>query len=265
MQAAADEGRPYPFAPVDIGGNPASIVATLDQHRPYWSPSCQALYDLAIAAAVAHVRKDALLRDAHQRLIDAWQAGELSMYGLDDETAQFERIDPVVADRYSEDELGEIEIRDDAMFKHPAGALGFSRRPMYQNLVIERRALIEWAGTPGGADTDADAEAVPSSDEGMESPSPEEASSTCPKTQSIRSRRRTRILSKCRRISNQRRGRPSSRPRTSFARRIAAVFPHGLPPGLHDKELSGRIDEWCKVQGLKTPSSKTIRRATGKK
>jgi hypothetical protein len=175
LQAAADKEGTYPLAPSDLDGSLGSIVETLDQHRPYWTPSCEALYDSTIAADIARYQKETLLRDAHRRLVDAWLAGELLLYGLDvwSGAGGFELIRPAVADWYSDDELGEIEIRGDAMFKHPAGAPGYSKRPMYEKIRIERRALLDWVGR-SDAHTNTDPEEVPPSGAGMVPASPEE-------------------------------------------------------------------------------------------
>jgi hypothetical protein len=176
IEAAAQKEGSYPLAPQDLDGSPASIFAALSPHRLYWTRSCHALYDRAVAADIARFHKETQLRDAHQRLVNAWLARELPIYGIDvlHGHGGFELIRPAVAEWYSEDEAGEIEVRDDAMFKHPAGAPGFSKRPMYRHLVIERRALISWASA-SGTETNATAEGVPPAGEGTVSLSPEHA------------------------------------------------------------------------------------------
>jgi hypothetical protein len=272
IEAATHEEESYPLAPQDLDGSPASMVTALDQHRLYWTRSCPALYDRAIAADIARFRKEGLRRDAHQRLIDAWLNGELHLYGLDVWSGDggFTLIRPTIADWYSEDEPGEIEIRDDAMFKHPAGAPGFSRRPMYTNLVIERRNLIDWAGI-SATDTNIGAERVPPAGERMVSPSPEAPSSSLPDDAIRSTPQASADTEKVSPAGNKRR---KVYPIDIARMALDALYPTGVPD-MTDKELKGRVDDWIEDENqnrrqkelplLRKMSMRTISRAMGKK
>jgi hypothetical protein len=175
MAAANDEGRPYPFDSRDIfGGTPAEIVATLEANRGNWPPSGRALYEAAIPAAAARVKKDRQIQDANWRLIDAWQAGELRLYGLNDQSRQFELIPRSVVYVDGEIEDADIEMRGSDMYRQPAGSPpGFSQSPIYRAVVVERRALIEWASR-SGVNMNTEAEGAPPFGEGTVPVSPEE-------------------------------------------------------------------------------------------
>jgi hypothetical protein len=269
LQAAADKEGSYPLAASDLDGSLATIVAALDQHRLYWTRSCEALHDGAIAADIARYEKQTLRRDAHQRIVDAWLAGELPLYGIDVWTGhrRFELIRPAFAEMYSDDEWGEIEIRGDAMFKHPDGAPGFSKRPMYTNLVIERRALINWAGRSGTA-TDVGIKKVSPSDEGMVPPSAEEASSSLP-NDAIHSTPQEKA-------DNESAAPVGKKRRKSPARDVAsmlldALYGAGNVPsrGLSGKQIEGRLADLLKAENknrdtpLHMPHMRTINREIG--
>jgi hypothetical protein len=169
MSAAADEGKPYPYE-LNLLASPAEIIATLEAHRGNWPPSGQALYDAAMAAGAARAKKARQLQEKNWRLIDAWQAGELHLYGRNDRSGQFERINPGL-ENYSDLELDGIEIIGNDMFMDGAGP---SARPMYRAISIEWRALLDWAGW-SGTDTNTDPNEAPASGERMVPGSPEEA------------------------------------------------------------------------------------------
>jgi hypothetical protein len=178
IEAAADEDGSYPLAPSDLDGSPASIIAALDQHRPYWTRSCAALYDGEVAAGVARVNKEARLWDAERRLIETLRAGDLAFHGVSiGGDPQFQQIHPGVGTMYSDVEEGEIEVHDGIMFTHPTGLPDRAPRPLFRAVVVERRALIDWAGRSGrsGTATNADLDEVPSAGEAMVPALPEEA------------------------------------------------------------------------------------------
>src|SRR5262245_55230781 len=73
LEMKADEGRYYPFKPIDIGGNPKEIFRTLKGvHRAYWPPSGQELLVAAIAAARARIRKNWIERRTCNRVMQEW-------------------------------------------------------------------------------------------------------------------------------------------------------------------------------------------------
>jgi hypothetical protein len=173
MSAASDEGRPFPYS-MHPFASPAEVVATLDANRGNWPDSGPTLYHAAIAAAAAGVKKDRQIQDENSRLTVAWQVGEFDLYGLSELTGQFELIPRSVVNVPNEWEDADIEMRDSDMFRQPAGSpTGFSQSPIYRAVVIERAALINWAGR-WGTDTSAEAEGVPPSGEGMGQDSSEE-------------------------------------------------------------------------------------------
>jgi hypothetical protein len=173
MSAASDEGRPFPYSMPPFA-SPAEVVATLEANRGNWPDSGQALYDAAIAAAAARVKKDRQIQDENSRLIGAWQAGEFDLYGLNELTGQFELIPRGVVNVHNEWEDADIEMRGSDMFLQPAGSPpGFSQSPIYRAVVVERRALINWADR-SGTDMNIDAEEMPPAGEGMGQGSPKE-------------------------------------------------------------------------------------------
>jgi hypothetical protein len=182
-----DNGRVYPPALVNIGRNPATIIATLEAHRGNWPPSGQALYDAAIEAAIARAKKDARLQEANRLLIHAVEAGEMPLYGLwfADQEPRFGRIHfPVTVNGLENMRVTlDIVVRDGTMYPDPtspwSSELERPQQPLYQALSFERRTLIEWASRLG-ADTSTDAEGVPPSGEGVVPASPEEAPTNLP-------------------------------------------------------------------------------------
>jgi hypothetical protein len=263
VQAATDAERSYPFGPADLGGPPASIIATLDQHRLFWTRSCSALFAAATAAAVAGDRKDRLRRGAHQRLMEGFQAGDYPLYGLDARGGRFEQIDRGVGTFYSDVEAGEIRIRGNDMFVHLAGAPDFRPRLIYRAICVEGQALLELAERSG---PDTDAEGAPPSGEGIVLPAPGEASPSLPEHA---------IHSTPRPNADREEVPPDAKaparrqqPAQDIARKaIAVLWPTGGPVGF-DEEVRRQIDAWCKAQTppiKNSPSIKTIRRATGRR
>jgi hypothetical protein len=231
---AAGEGA-FPFAPIDIGGNPRSIVATLDRHRPNWPPSGQALYDSAIAAVEARTEKDAKLRDANRQIREAWLGGKLALHGrpANDPAAAHAPIDPLVARPDPESGAVEVEIsiasdeRSDLFLNPvstPSGLSGIAKRPAYRDILVERNALIDLAANQFGTESKADTgEAAPANE---------------PKKR--------------------------KRPGIDTAREaIAALWPNGVPTGLTYNEIETLIRQWCQERkpSRRPPSDRTIRRA----
>jgi hypothetical protein len=169
VQAAAADERGYPVPPVEVGMSAASIVATLFPHRADLPAPGRALLDAAIAAAAAGAKKDEQLLDASRRLIRAFEASELALYGLrvGARSPRLERIDPHVTAIGQEGEsvTVDIEIRDDTMYPDPRSpwSRGVAPGPLYEAVCMEHRAFVDWAGRSGTPNTGA--EEAPPSDE----------------------------------------------------------------------------------------------------